>query len=143
MASYQTPGLFPAEKKEWDRSDGMLSGFVYGWVSDEYQYLIEDCKTGTAAWATLKAHFEKSTIGYCMAACAKFYKIHHDPDHPISTYLQALQSAKQKLSAFGVNIDNTKFKDSPKLDLAKIKVMLTSSTATDPVTIESERASAA
>ncbi|KAG5337130.1 hypothetical protein J132_04149 [Termitomyces sp. J132] len=84
------PVLAEAEKKEWDRSDGMLSGLIYGQVSDEYQYLIEDCKTGTAAWATLKAHFEKSTIKYHMAACAKFYKIHHDPNHPISAYLQAL-----------------------------------------------------
>ncbi|KAG5725234.1 hypothetical protein E4T56_gene10149 [Termitomyces sp. T112] len=86
-----------------------------------------------------------------------------DPNHLISAYFQALQSAKQKLSAFGININNPEFKDvllmhldksfhsvclnilaqSPKPDLAKIKVMLTSSTATDSVTIGSEGASAA
>ncbi|KAG5350044.1 hypothetical protein C0989_000492 [Termitomyces sp. Mn162] len=154
------PVLAEAEREEWDRSDGMLSGFVYGQMSDEYQHLIEDCKTGTAAWATLKAYFEKSTIGYYMPACAELYKIHHDPDCPISTYLQALQSAKQKLYAFGISIDDTKFKDVllmhidksfyavclniltqfPEPDLVKIKVMLTSTMATDFVTIKSEGA---
>ncbi|KAG6895668.1 hypothetical protein C0992_013383 [Termitomyces sp. T32_za158] len=131
--------------------------------TDEYQYLIEDCNTGTAAWAALKAHFEKSTIRYRMAARAGFYDIRHDPDRPISAYIQALQSARQKLAAFGVNIDDNEFKDvllmhlndsfhticlnilaqSSEPDLAKIKVMLTSSTAADPVTIKLEGANAA
>ena len=65
--------LSPERRKDWDRSDGILSGYIYGWVSDEYQYLIKDCDTGTTAWAALKAHFEKSTIGYCMAAQEEFY----------------------------------------------------------------------
>ena len=162
IATGQLPALSPEERKDWDRSDGMLSGYIYGRVSDEYQYLIEDCDTGATAWAALKAHFEKSTIGYRMAAREEFYQIHHDSDCPISAYLQALQSAKQKLAAFGVTIDDTEFKDvllmhlddsfhavrlnilaqSPEPDLAKIKVMLASSTAADPVTIKLEGANA-
>ncbi|KNZ78760.1 hypothetical protein J132_10248 [Termitomyces sp. J132] len=105
------PALNLEEKKDWDRSDGMLSGCIYGRVSDEYQYLVQYCETGTTAWAALKACFKKSTIGNCMTACAAFYKVQYEPSCPIFVYIQALQSTKQKLTAFGVQIDNTNFKD--------------------------------
>ncbi|KAG5339297.1 hypothetical protein C0989_004906 [Termitomyces sp. Mn162] len=154
------PALNLEERKNWDRSDGMLSGYIYRRVSDGYQYLVEECETGTAAWAVLKAHFKKSTIGNQMIAHAAFYQVQHEPDCPIS---RLLQSTKQKLAAFGVQIDNTKFKNvllmhlndffhtvclsilaqSPEPDLAKIKEMLARSTATDSVTIKSEDALAA
>ena len=39
IASGQLPALSP-ERKDWNRSDGILSGYIYGWVSDEYEYLI-------------------------------------------------------------------------------------------------------
>ncbi|KAG6875872.1 hypothetical protein C0993_006955 [Termitomyces sp. T159_Od127] len=103
-----------------------------------------DCETGTAAWAALKAFFEKSTIGSCMAAHA------------------ALQSTKEKLAAYSVKFDNTEFKDvllmhldeayhsiqlsifaqSSEPDLLQIKQMLISSIATKSMitTIKSEDA---
>ncbi|KNZ78746.1 hypothetical protein J132_10234 [Termitomyces sp. J132] len=134
------PALNLEEKKDWDRSDGMLSGCIYRRVSDEYQYLVQYYETGTTAWAALKACFKKSTIVNCMTACAAFYKVQYEPSCPIFVYIQALQSTKQKLTAFGVQIDNTNFKDVllilPNPDLAKIKVMLASSAATDSVTIK-------
>ncbi|KAG6894569.1 hypothetical protein C0992_005571 [Termitomyces sp. T32_za158] len=67
IATGKLPTLSLEEKKDWDRSDRMLSGYIYGQVSDKYQYLIEDCDTGTTAWAALKAHFKKSTtVAFCM-----------------------------------------------------------------------------
>ncbi|KAG5718065.1 hypothetical protein E4T56_gene14069 [Termitomyces sp. T112] len=116
------PALNLEEKKDWDRSDGMLS---------------------TTAWAALKACFKKSTIGNCMTACAAFYKVQYEPSCPIFVYIQALQSTKQKLTALGVQIDNTNFKDVLiHLDdsFHTIKVMLASSAATDSVTIKLEDA---
>lgn len=156
-------GMDATELKDWVASDARLSGYFYGQVSDEYQHLIKDAEAGSTAWAALKANFERSTIGYRMTARAEFYEITHDPSRPISAYLQSLQAAKQKLAAYGVKIEDTEFKDvllmrldesfhpvrfsilsqSPEPDLAKIKVMLTSSTAADPISIKLEGAYAA
>ncbi|KAF5373997.1 hypothetical protein D9615_009925 [Tricholomella constricta] len=179
-------GLDVKEEKEWKASDGRLAGMLYGRISDEYQHLVEDLETGTAAWAALKAHFERSTIGYRMAARSEFYDITHDPSRPITSYIQSLQSAKQKLAALNVKIDDTEFKDvllmhldesfhsvrlhvdrarrpvavdvrimgrfcvqrgavlinvlaqTTEPDLDKIKSMLASSTAADPVSVKIE-----
>ncbi|KAF6742328.1 hypothetical protein DFP72DRAFT_860595 [Ephemerocybe angulata] len=71
-------------KAEFNRVDAQLVAFVY---SKEYQYLIEDCSSASVAWAALKKHFEKSTMGHRMAARHKFYNIYHDPSLSISQYI--------------------------------------------------------
>ncbi|KAG6816547.1 hypothetical protein H0H87_005253 [Tephrocybe sp. NHM501043] len=85
--------LSKSKRKEWNMSDGKLSEYIFGLVSDEYQYLVEDTETGSAAWTALKGHFKKSTIGYHMSACKELYNIKHDAFCPISAYIQSLQSA--------------------------------------------------
>ncbi|KAG6806665.1 hypothetical protein H0H92_010458, partial [Tricholoma furcatifolium] len=122
-----------------------------------------DAETGTTAWAALKGHFEKSTIGYRMSARKEFYDVFHDTSRPISAFIQSLLSARRKLEAFGVKIDDTEFKDvllmnldesfhairlnilaqSPEPDLEKVKVMLASSTSADSVSVKLEGANAA
>ncbi|KAG6815912.1 hypothetical protein H0H87_010315 [Tephrocybe sp. NHM501043] len=124
ITSGQISILSAEEKREWDISDEKLSEYIYGQVSDEYQHLIKDSETGSPAWK------------------------------------MALQSAKQKLTTFGVTINNTEFKDVLLMnfadffhticlniltqltepDLTKIKAMLTSSSATDHISIKSSLA---
>ncbi|KAG5719972.1 hypothetical protein E4T56_gene6864 [Termitomyces sp. T112] len=128
------PALNLEERKNWDRSDGMLSGYIYRRVSDGYQYLVEECETGTAAWAVLKAHFKKSTIGNQMIAHAAFYQIDN------TKFKNVLL---MHLNDFFHTVCLSILAQSPEPDLAKIKEMLASSAATDPVNIKSEDALAA
>lgn len=101
----------PKAKEEYERIDSQLVAYIYTKVSEEYQYLVEDCATGTLAWTALKKHFEKSTMGHRMAARREFYNIDHDPSLPISQYIQIVTAARLKLAAYGVTIEDTEFID--------------------------------
>ena len=107
-------GSPPTEEKAlaaWKQQDSQMVAFIYVKVDDEYQYLIEDMESGVEAWKKLKGHFERSTMGQCIAAREAFYTISHDPSRPITTYIQALLSARKKMEALGCKVEDTEFKD--------------------------------
>ena len=106
-----TPPIDAQEKAKWEVLDKMMTAYIYMRVEDEYHYLIEDLESGKDAWAALKKHFERSTMGYRMTARKEFYEITHDPSKPIDFYIQSLTSAQKKLKSLGVTIDGTEFKD--------------------------------
>lgn len=149
-------------KAEFDKINSQLLAFVYTKVSDDYQYLVEDCNSASAAWTSLKKHFEKSTMGHRMAARREFYNIHHDSSLPISQYIQSVTAARAKLTAFGVTIEDSEFIDVLLMNIHesfhqirasilmeasepspdRIKSMLTgSAAATDLVSIKQESSS--
>jgi hypothetical protein len=114
MAPVATGSGAPSDTKakaEYNKVDGQLVAYIFTKVSEEHQYLVEDCDTGTAAWAALKKHFEKSTMGHRMAARREFYNINHDPSLPISQYIQAVTTARVKLTAYEVTVEDKEFID--------------------------------
>jgi len=101
----------PVELRKWEALDKQLTAFIYSRVAEEYHYLLKGITSGRVAFETLKAFFERSTMGHRMNARAEFYSITHNPSVPIEIYFQALSAAKSKLKALGVDIGDTEFKD--------------------------------
>jgi hypothetical protein len=99
------------ELRVWKAMDRMIMAHIFSKVTDEFHYLIEDLTSGKDAWATLKGHFEASTMGNCMAAREEFYGIMHDTSRPISFYVQSLTTACSKMEALGCTVSGTEFKD--------------------------------
>ncbi|KII84697.1 hypothetical protein PLICRDRAFT_179500 [Plicaturopsis crispa FD-325 SS-3] len=130
-----------------DGLDGTLLPFIWSKIAPEWQFLVEDAVGAVAAWKALQAHFEKSTMSNRLSARQALYSVVHDPQQPISLYIQSLTAARAKLDALGVKIDDQEFKDvllmrlddsfsslrttilaqSPEPDLARISSLLTSS----------------
>ncbi|KII82844.1 hypothetical protein PLICRDRAFT_47475 [Plicaturopsis crispa FD-325 SS-3] len=126
--------------------DGTLLPFIWSKIAPEWQF-VEDAVGAVAAWKALQAHFEKSTMSNRLAARQALYSVVHDPQQPVSLYIQSLTAARAKLDALGVKIDDQEFKDvllmrlddsfdslrttilaqSPEPDLARISSLLTSS----------------
>ncbi|KII87549.1 hypothetical protein PLICRDRAFT_177295 [Plicaturopsis crispa FD-325 SS-3] len=127
--------------------DGTLLPFIWSKIALEWQFLVEDAVGAVATWKALQAHFEKSTMSNRLAARQALYSVIHDPQQPVSLYVQSLTAARAKLDALGVKIDDQEFKDvllmrlddsfdslrttilaqSPEPDLARILSLLTSS----------------
>jgi len=101
----------PAELASWTKIDRQITAYIYSKVDDEYLYLLDDLESGAAAFQALKAHFQRSTMGLRMQARKELYAVVHDPSKPVSFYIQALTSAKQKLAALGCTVEETEFKD--------------------------------
>ena len=80
-------------------------------IEEDFQYLVEDEDTVLAAWTKLKDHFEHSTLGARMVARKEFYDITHDPNHPISQYVQSVLAAKSKLVLLGCTITDIEVMD--------------------------------
>lgn len=101
----------PTELAAWMKIDRQMTAYIYSKVDDEYLYLVDDLESGAAAYQALKAHFQRSTMGLRMQARKELYAVVHDPSKPVSFYIQALTSAKQKLVALGCTVEETEFKD--------------------------------
>jgi hypothetical protein len=109
-----TDGEIPteaAELKRWNALDKQLTAYIYTRVAEDYRYLLKGITSGRTAFQTLQKFFERSTMGHRMNARKEFYSITHDPTSPIEVYFQALLTAKSKLKALGVDIDDMEFKD--------------------------------
>jgi len=100
-----------SELASWKKLDRQIIAYIYTKVDPDYQYLIQDLESGQEAWKALRSHFEKSTMGHRMQARENFYSVTHDPSKPIDFYIQSLKAAKSKLSALGVQVDDTEFMD--------------------------------
>ncbi|KAJ7694411.1 hypothetical protein B0H17DRAFT_1275499 [Mycena rosella] len=61
----------PDDKKDLD---GELVWTIYSHVHADYKAIIEDEKSGLAAWKKLKARFEKSTMSRRLKARSDFYR---------------------------------------------------------------------
>jgi hypothetical protein len=147
-----------AQKDKWDKLDVLMLPHLYMAIEEDFQYLVEDEDTSSAGWAKLKEHFQRSTLGARMVARKEFYDITHDPNHPISQYIQSVLAAKSKLVLLGCTITDTEVIDillmqldpsyhsvhitilsqtsEPKLE--DIKAILTASSASHDVIIKSE-----
>ena len=106
-----SPPTEGAAKAAYDKDDSMLLAFLFTKVSPSYQFLILDESTASGAYGKLKGHFQKSTVGHRMAARKEFYDVAHDPDQPISLYVQAVKAAATRLTAFGVDVPDTELVD--------------------------------
>lgn len=146
-----TPPSDPTELVAWKKLDRKMTAYIYSKVNADYHYLIEDLESGSEAWKKLQAHFQKSTMGNRMQARKELYAVEHDPSKPVDFYIQAMTSAKKKLTALGCSVDDTEFKDillmnlhpsfhpirtnilaqSTEPSLDEMKTLLTSSTAAE------------
>ncbi|CAK5271385.1 unnamed protein product [Mycena citricolor] len=100
-----------ADESDQVALDRMLLPYLYTKIEEQYQPLLDDFESATAAWAALKAHFEKSSMSTRMAARAELHSISHDPTKDIDVYIRAVGDAVKKLAAMGVSIDSTIHKD--------------------------------
>jgi hypothetical protein len=146
-----SPPSDATELAAWRKLDKKITAYIYSKVHADYHYLIEDLESGAEAWKKLKAHFQKSTMGNRMQARKELYAVEHDPSRPVDFYIQAMTSAKKKLTALGCNVEDTEFKDillmnlhtsfhpirtnilaqSTEPTLDEMKTLLTSSTSAD------------
>ena len=132
--------------------------YLFMAIEEDFQYLVEDEETASAAWTKLKEHFQRSTLGARMVARKEFYDVTHDPSQPISHYVQSVLAAKSKLVSLGCTITDTEVMDvllmrldssyhpvritilsqksEPKLE--DVKAILTASSASDDVIIKNE-----
>jgi hypothetical protein len=147
-----------AQKDRWDKLDSLMLPHLYMAIEEDFQYLVEDEDTASAGWAKLKDHFQRSTLGARMVARKEFYDITHNPNRPISQYVQSVLAAKSKLVSLGCAITDTEVMDvllmrldpsyhpvritilsqksEPKLE--DVKAILTASSASHDVIIKSE-----
>lgn len=91
--------------------DRQIVPYLFSNVSEEYQYLVEDCDSAIAAWSALKAHFEKSNLTNRMLARKELHTVTHDPSKDIMLYFLAVLAAVQKLAALGVVIGEQEHTD--------------------------------
>ncbi|GJJ09167.1 hypothetical protein Clacol_003389 [Clathrus columnatus] len=109
-----TTGTLPtdaAQLAKFNVMNALLTAHIYSKVLPEHLHIIEDETTATSAWAKLKAHFKKPTVGHRMAAWRAFYYIRHDPEQPISKYIQDVSATCAKLKTFGCTVTDTKLID--------------------------------
>ncbi|KAK6981418.1 hypothetical protein R3P38DRAFT_3333831 [Favolaschia claudopus] len=78
--------------------DRMIIPHLYSHVHEDYQYLVEDQVSATAAFKSLTGRAELNAV-------------RHDPSKDISVYTRAMADAVKKLAAMGVTIDDTYHKD--------------------------------
>ncbi|KAF7333941.1 hypothetical protein MSAN_02396000 [Mycena sanguinolenta] len=81
--------------------DSELVWTIYSHVHADYQGLIEEEKSGLAAWKILKAHFEKSSMSRRLKARSDFYRTEHEPSLPIDVYIGKVTSARKALKGLG------------------------------------------
>lgn len=111
-ALWVTNGTGPAtDNADQVSLDRMLVPYLYSKVTEDYQYLVEDSSSATAAWKLLKGHFEKSNMTNRFVARGELHAITHDPSKEVSVYIRAIGDAVAKLKAIGVTIDDTTHKD--------------------------------
>jgi hypothetical protein len=147
-----------AQKDRWDQLNTLMLPYLFMAIEEDFQYLVEDEDTASAAWTKLKEHFQRSTLGARMVARKEFYDVTHDPSRPISHYVQSVLAAKSKLVSLGCTITDTEVMDvllmrldssyhpvritilsqksEPKLE--DVKAILTASSASDDVIIKNE-----
>ena len=153
-----SPPSEKVQKDRWDQLNALMLPHLYMAIEEDFQYLVEDEDTASAAWIKLKDHFQRSTLGARMVAQKEFYDITHDPNRPISHYVQSVLAMKNKLVSLGCTITDTEVMDvllmrldssyhpvhitilsqksEPKLE--DVKAILTASSASDDVIIKSE-----
>ena len=153
-----SPPSDKAQRDKWDQLNTLMLPYLSLAIEEDFQYLVEDEDTVSAAWTKLKDHFERSTLGARMVARKEFYDITHDPNRPISQYVQSVLAAKSKLVSLGCTITDTEVMDvllmrldpsyhpvritilsqksEPKLE--DVKAILTASSASHDVIIKSE-----
>ncbi|KAK7013393.1 hypothetical protein R3P38DRAFT_2546084, partial [Favolaschia claudopus] len=66
--------------------DRMIIPHLYSHVHEDYQYLVEDQVSATAAFKSLKGHFEKSNMTNRIVGRAELNAVRHDPSKDISVY---------------------------------------------------------
>jgi hypothetical protein len=81
--------------------DSKLVWAIYLHIHNDYKVLIEDKKSGLAAWRTLKARFEKSTMSRCLKARSDFYRAVHDPLLNVDIYINKVKAAQKTLKGLG------------------------------------------
>lgn len=141
--------------------DKQMLPYIYGKVSEEYQYLVEDGTSATAVWKELKGQFEKSSMSNRITARQELYGIEHDPSRDIAVYFHDITAAVARLKALGVTVPDQEQKDvilmhlhssfhtargvilttATEPDLTSVKDLLKTTAASDPsVTVKSESA---
>ena len=100
-----------AQKDKWDQLNTLMLPYLSLAIEKDFQYLVEDKDTVSAAWTKLKDHFEHSTLGARIVAWKEFYDITHNPNCPISQYVQSVRAAKNKLISLRYTITNTEVMD--------------------------------
>ncbi|KAK7034906.1 hypothetical protein R3P38DRAFT_3493254 [Favolaschia claudopus] len=91
--------------------DRMIVSHLYSHVHDDFQYLVEDLVSATAAYKAPKGHFEKSTMTNRILGHAELIAIRHNATKEVSVYIRAMADAAKKLTAMNVTIDETYHKD--------------------------------
>ncbi|KAK7007655.1 hypothetical protein R3P38DRAFT_2553374, partial [Favolaschia claudopus] len=78
-----TPPATDADKSSLDKQ---MLPYIYGKVSEEYQYLVEDGTSAAAVWKELKNQFQKPSLSSRITGRQELYNIVHDASRNISVY---------------------------------------------------------
>ncbi|CDO74294.1 hypothetical protein BN946_scf184802.g2 [Trametes cinnabarina] len=97
--------LTTREKQErWDlQAENAFTIIGLSIKPDQYEY-IWDAKTGPAAWAALRAIYEKNSRANRIALKREFYITRHDLNAPIHEYTNRIMALANRLKAIGVTL---------------------------------------
>lgn len=94
-------------QKEWDRKlEDVLTAIGLTVDPSQYQY-ISDAVDGADAWKKLKKVYEKNSRANRIALMRQFYNAPHDPDQPITEYINSIIKVASRLKAIGLKIEDS------------------------------------
>jgi hypothetical protein len=88
----------------WEKKNAKaLNCIILSIGEDHYRY-VENCTTGTEAWAALKDKYEKSGRANRVAMKHQLYSCRHDPDRPIQDFIDEITTLWRRLGGIGVRL---------------------------------------
>ena len=101
----------PADLKDlgdWETKDKHGYSLLYFLIGSDYCSIITELSSGSAAWNALKGKYEKDSSAMWLTLCNQFYTIRHDPSHPVSIFIDAIQSIVHQLKAINYALEMNK-----------------------------------
>lgn len=102
VSGEETKPTDKTELAEWEaKAEDGLSLIALSVATSQKQY-IRDATDGPAAWAALKAIYEKNSTSTRVSLKRRFFAYRHNIKHPISDYITDITSLASQLKAIGV-----------------------------------------
>ena len=92
----------PADLKDlgdWETKDKRGYSLLYFLIGSDYRSIITELSSGSTAWNALKGEYEKDSSATWLTLRNQFYTIRHNPSHPVSIFIDAIQSIARQLKA--------------------------------------------
>lgn len=107
-AEWVTSGTIEKGYESYDKS---LVAYIYASMAPEQRFRIRGIKSAMEAWSTLKALYNKSTMGRRIRAREALDAIEHDISRPMDFYIQSITVAFEVLKNLGETVSDTTISD--------------------------------